>query len=81
MAQFMVNVDSTITVALPDIQANLHMPTSALTWVLNAYTLTFAGFLLLGGRAADVWGRRSVFMSGVSFFTHRPFPPDYRNAS
>ena len=58
IAQFMVILDSAITnVALPSIQAQLHFSASSLQWVVTAYTLSFGGFLLLGGRAADLFGR------------------------
>ena len=68
MAQFMVVLDiSIVNVALPNMQRDLHMSQNGLGWVLNAYTLTFAGFLLLGGRAADLWGRRRLFLIGVAY--------------
>jgi EmrB/QacA subfamily drug resistance transporter len=54
---------------LPSIQRDLHFSTSGLQWIVNAYTLTFAGFLLLGGRAADLYGRRKVFLVGLTVFT------------
>ena len=67
VAQFMVVLDVTIVnVALPAIQADLHFSVDGLQWVVNAYTLAFAGFLLLGGRAADLLGRRRVFVGGLS---------------
>jgi EmrB/QacA subfamily drug resistance transporter len=70
VAQFMVVLDiSIVNVALPDMQRDLHLSQNALGWVLNAYTLTFAGFLLLGGRAADLWGRRRLFLIGVTLFS------------
>ncbi len=70
VAQFMVVLDvSIVNVALPDIRHDLHMSQGGLAWVLNAYTLTFAGFLLLGGRAADLWGRRRLFLIGVALFS------------
>jgi len=70
VAQFMVVLDiSIVNVALPDMQRDLHMSQNGLAWVLNAYTLTFAGFLLLGGRAADIWGRRRLFLIGVTLFS------------
>ena len=70
IGQFMVVLDASIVnVALPSIQRDLHFGTSGLQWVVNAYTLTFAGFLLLGGRAADLYGRRRVFMIGLAVFT------------
>jgi EmrB/QacA subfamily drug resistance transporter len=69
LAQFMVILDATIVnVALPSIQRGLHFSTDSLQWVVNAYTLTFGGFLLLGGRAADLFGRRRVFVVGVLVF-------------
>ena len=70
LAQFMVILDvSVVNVALPSIRADLHFSAVDLQWVVNAYTLTFAGFLLLGGRAADLLGRRIVFMGGLALFT------------
>jgi EmrB/QacA subfamily drug resistance transporter len=69
-AQMMVVLDATIVnVALPHIQENLGFSTSALSWVLNAYILTFGGFLLLGARAGDLFGRRRVFLVGIAIFT------------
>jgi EmrB/QacA subfamily drug resistance transporter len=69
-AYFMVILDvSIVNVALPSIQADLHFSPGDLQWVLSAYALTFGGFLLLGGRAADLLGRRRVFMGGVALFT------------
>jgi EmrB/QacA subfamily drug resistance transporter len=69
-AYFMVILDvSIVNVALPSIQEDLHFKPDDLQWVLSAYALTFGGFLLLGGRVADVLGRRVVFMSGVALFT------------
>jgi EmrB/QacA subfamily drug resistance transporter len=69
-AQFMVIVDITVVnVALPSIQADLGIPTEDLQWVVTAYTLAFGGLLLLGGRLADLRGRRFVFLSGLSVFT------------
>src|SRR5258705_9389033 len=69
-AFFMVLLDGTITiVALPSIGADLGFSKEDLPWVLSAYALTFGGLLLLGGRAADLLGRRRVFMAGVLVFT------------
>jgi EmrB/QacA subfamily drug resistance transporter len=69
-AFFMVLLDGTITlVALPSIGADLGFARQDLQWVLSAYALTFGGLLLLGGRAADLLGRRRVFMAGVLVFT------------
>src|SRR6516164_3044414 len=67
---FMVVVDLTIVnVALPTIGRKLHFPQSDLQWVVTAYALAFGGFLLLGGRAADLLGRRRLFMAGLAIFT------------
>src|SRR4029450_2586867 len=69
-AFFMVILDAAIViVALPSIEADLGFSEQGLQWVISAYALTFAGLLLLGGRAADLLGRRRVFMVGVLFFT------------
>jgi EmrB/QacA subfamily drug resistance transporter len=69
-AYFMVILDvSIVNVALPSIQKDLHFSPDDLQWVLSAYALTFGGFLLLGGRTADLLGRRVVFMGGVALFT------------
>src|SRR3954454_3123955 len=66
MAQFIVVVDASIVnVALPSIGEGLNFSQQNLPWVVNAYVLTFGGFLLLGGRAADLLGRRRVFMAGL----------------
>jgi EmrB/QacA subfamily drug resistance transporter len=70
IAQFMVVLDGTVVnVALPAIQEDLDFSASSLQWVVNAYTLAFGGFLLLGGRAADFVGRRRLFIAGVVVFT------------
>ena len=70
MAQFMVILDATIVnVALPSIQEDLEMSDADLQWIVNAYTLTFGGFLLLGGRAGDLVGRKKIFLVGVVIFT------------
>src|SRR3954471_14538241 len=69
-AQFVVVLDASIVnVALPSIQKALDFTDSNLQWVVNAYTLTFGGFLLLGGRAADLFGRRRVFLGGLIVFS------------
>ena len=69
VAQFMVVLDvSIVNVALPSISADLGFTAASLAWVVNAYTLAFAGFLLLGGRAADLLGRREVFAGGLTLF-------------
>jgi len=70
MAQFMVVLDATIVnVALPSIQADLKVAENDLQWIVNAYTLIFGGFLLLGGRAGDILGRKRLFLVGVVIFT------------
>ncbi len=70
LAQFMVVLDATVVnVALPSIQTDLHMSEADLQWIVNAYTLVFGGFLLLGGRAGDLIGRKRVFLAGVVVFT------------
>src|SRR5919197_2028803 len=70
VAFFMTTVDLTIVnVALPTIGRDLHFSESGLQWVVTAYGLTFGGFLLLGGRAADLLGRRRIFMLGLGVFT------------
>jgi EmrB/QacA subfamily drug resistance transporter len=70
LAQFMVVLDvSVVNVALPSIRHALGFSESGLQWVVNAYTVTFAGFLLLGGRAADLLGRRRVFVGGLVLFS------------
>jgi EmrB/QacA subfamily drug resistance transporter len=70
LAQFMVVLDATIVnVALPHIQSSLGFTEASLQWVINAYTLVFAGFLLLGGRAGDLLGRKRLFLVGLVVFT------------
>ena len=69
-AQFMVILDATIVnVALPSIQTDLDLSNQNLQWIVNAYTLVFGGFLLLGGRAADLLGRRRLFALGLAIFS------------
>src|SRR3954466_15891630 len=69
-AQFMVVLDASIVnVALPSIQTDLNFSQENLQWVVNAYTLVFGGFLLLGGRTADLLGRRRVFIFGLGLFS------------
>jgi EmrB/QacA subfamily drug resistance transporter len=70
IAQFMVILDATIVnVALPSIQRGLHFSPTSLQWIVNAYTLAFGGFLMLGGRAADLIGRRRLFIVGIVLFS------------
>ena len=74
LAQFMVILDATIVnVALPSIQADLGLSESGLQWIVNAYALLFGGFLLLGGRAGDLIGRKRVFLAGLVLFTTASF--------
>src|SRR5579859_2977688 len=58
-----------VNIALPSMRTGLHFSTTGLQWVVNAYTLTFAGLMMLGGRCADLLGRRRVFVAGVALFT------------
>ena len=70
MTQFVIVIDASIVnVALPSIGAHLHFSRTNLSWVVNAYTLTLGGFLLLGGRLADLLGRRRMFMTGLVLFS------------
>jgi EmrB/QacA subfamily drug resistance transporter len=70
VAYLMVVLDvAIVNVALPSIQKSLHFSTSSLEWVVSGYALTFGGFLLLGGRAGDLLGRRRVFMAGLLLFS------------
>jgi EmrB/QacA subfamily drug resistance transporter len=70
VAQFMVILDATIVnVALPSIQKDLNLSEGNLQWIVNAYTLVFGGFLLLGGRAGDLLGRKRLFLIGLVVFT------------
>src|SRR5438874_7149094 len=69
VAYLMVVLDvSIVNVALPSIQKDLHFSTENLQWVVSGYALTFGGFLLLGGRAGDLLGRRRLFMAGLAAF-------------
>jgi len=70
IAQFMVILDATIVnVALPSIQKDLNLSEGNLQWIVNSYTLVFGGFLLLGGRAGDLLGRKRLFLIGLVIFT------------
>jgi EmrB/QacA subfamily drug resistance transporter len=74
LAQFMVILDATIVnVALPSIQKDLNLSEGNLQWIINAYTLVFGGFLLLGGRARDLLGRKRIFLLGLVIFTVASF--------
>ncbi|WUB65076.1 DHA2 family efflux MFS transporter permease subunit [Streptomyces sp. NBC_00582] len=68
--QFLVVLDiSVVNVALPSIRADLGMSPAGLQWVVNAYAIAFAGFMLLGGRAGDLYGRKRMFLTGLTLFT------------
>src|SRR6202008_981333 len=70
LGDLMIVLDSTIVnVALPSIRADLGFSQTSLAWVVNAYLLTFGGFLLLGGRLRDLFGHRRLFLAGISLFT------------
>jgi EmrB/QacA subfamily drug resistance transporter len=70
LGELMIVLDTTIVnVALPSIQADLRFSETALVWVVNAYMLTFGGFLLLGGRLGDLYGQRKLFLAGIVLFT------------
>src|SRR5437588_217683 len=69
-ASLMIVLDTTIVnVALPSIRSDLGFSQTSLAWVINAYTLTFGGFLLLGGRLGDLYGHRRLFLGGITLFT------------
>lgn len=69
LGQFMVVLDTTVVnVGLPDLRTDLALSSSQLTWVVNAYLLTFGGLLLLGGRAGDLLGRRRLYLAGMAVF-------------
>src|SRR4029077_6780261 len=70
LGDLMIVLDTTIVnVALPSIRADLGFSATSLAWVVNAYLLTFGGFLLLGGRLGDLYGHRRMFLCGIAFFT------------
>ncbi len=70
LAQFMVILDvAVVNIALPSMRTGLHFSTTGLQWVVNSYTLTFAGLMMLGGRCADRLGRRRMLLAGVALFT------------
>jgi EmrB/QacA subfamily drug resistance transporter len=70
LGELMIVLDTTVVnVALPSIQGDLHFSDSNLVWVVNAYMLTYGGFLLLGGRVGDLYGQRRVFLAGIVLFT------------
>src|SRR6202142_3636143 len=70
LAAFMTYLDNNVTnVAIPTIQRSLHLSVAGLEWVVSSYLLTLAGLLLVGGRLADVYGRRRLFLAGLAVFT------------
>src|SRR6184192_3818652 len=70
LASLMIVLDVTIVgVALPSIRTDLGFSESSLAWVVNAYLLTYGGFLLLGGRLGDLYGHRRLFLAGITLFT------------
>src|ERR671938_1952067 len=70
LASLMIVLDTTIVnVALPSIRSDLGFSQTSLAWVVNAYTLTYAGLLLLGGRMGDLFGHRRLFVGGIVLFT------------
>ena len=70
LGDLMIVLDTTIVnVALPSIREDLGFSETSLAWVVNAYLLTFGGFLLLGGRLGDLFGHRRMFLGGVTLFT------------
>ena len=70
VAAFMVVLDfSIVNVALPSIERELHMPSAAVQWVVTGYAISFGGLLILGGRAADLFGRRRMFVAGLIAFS------------
>ena len=76
-AQFMVILDvAVVNVALPAIKHDLHFSQESLQWVVTAYAILFGGTLMLGGRLADLLGRRRLFVAGVTVFTRSGRSPD-----
>jgi MFS family permease len=82
VAQFMVFPDETVAnVALPSIKTSLGFSQPSLAWVINAYVLVFGGLILLGGRAADLAGRRRIFLIGTAIFGRLPPIADLQSSS
>src|SRR5574337_1719880 len=74
LGALMIVLDTTIVnVALPSIRESLGFTETSLAWVVNAYILTFGGFLLLGGRLGDLYGHRRLFLMGIALFTLASF--------
>ena len=70
LGSLMIVLDATIVnVALPSIRQDLGFTETSLAWVVNAYLLTYGGFLLLGGRLGDLYGQRRLFLAGIGLFT------------
>src|SRR6201989_772991 len=70
LATLMTYLDNNVTnVALPTIQSSLHVSVSGLEWIVSSYLLVLGGLLLVGGRIADVYGRRRMFLAGLAVFT------------
>src|SRR3954470_493114 len=70
LATFMTFLDNNVVnVALPSIQRDLHLSISGLEWIVSSYILVFSGLMLVGGRLADVYGRRRLFVGGLTLFT------------
>src|SRR5919197_1763252 len=70
LASFMTFLDNNVVnVALPSIQRELHLTISGLEWIVSSYILVFSGLMLVGGRLADVYGRRRLFLGGLGLFT------------
>ena len=81
LGELMIVLDTTIVnVALPSIRTDLGFFETSLAWVVNAYLLTFGGFLLLGGRLGDLFGHRRLFLSGIALFTRRRLPAAFRTS-
>src|SRR5437667_11046644 len=75
LGDLMIVLDTTIVnVALPSIRQDLGFSQTSLAWVVNAYLLTFGGFLLLGGRLGDLFGHRRLFLTGITLLTLAPLP-------
>src|SRR3954469_23104260 len=70
LGELMIVLDTTVVnVALPSIREDLGFSEATLVWVVNAYMLTYGGFLLLGGRLGDLYGNRKLFLAGITLFT------------